>query len=503
MTEANYLFDKIFKPNETKEKIFLINESKKLTYIEFHEVVNKISNYLIEIDLSPGDRVAVQAEKNIIQLALYVATIKAGGVYLPLNTGYTLNELEYFFDDAKPKVIVVDDKIQSKIDSIASTSSASILTLNLDESGSLTERIKNYSTKFHAIARSENDLAAILYTSGTTGKSKGAMLSHRNLVSNSEVLRDVWKFSENDVLLHMLPIYHTHGLFVACNLLAIVGGSIIFLEKFDVKKALFWMKDATSMMGVPTFYTRLLASDELNTDATQHIRLFISGSAPLLSETHIEFERRTGKKILERYGMTETNMNTSNPYDGERKAGTVGIPLPGVEIRVVNEEGHLVEHGKIGTIELKGENVFSGYWGMKEKTKEAFKKDGFFITGDLAQRDKDGYLIIVGRDKDMIISGGLNVYPKEIEDAINEMPNILESAVVGIQHHDFGEAVIAVVVSSDKTLTEIKVLDFLKDKIAKYKQPKKILFLDELPRNTMGKVQKKVLRENYSDLFKN
>jgi len=503
MTEANYLFDKIFKPNETKEKIFLINESKKLTYIEFHEVVNKISNYLIEIDLSPGDRVAVQAEKNIIQLALYVATIKAGGVYLPLNTGYTLNELEYFFDDAKPKVIVVDDKIQSKIDSIASTSSASILTLNLDESGSLTERIKNYSTKFHAIARSENDLAAILYTSGTTGKSKGAMLSHRNLVSNSEVLRDVWKFSENDVLLHMLPIYHTHGLFVACNLLAIVGGSIIFLEKFDVKKALFWMKDATSMMGVPTFYTRLLASDELNTDATQHIRLFISGSAPLLSETHIEFERRTGKKILERYGMTETNMNTSNPYDGERKAGTVGIPLPGVEIRVVNEEGHLVEHGKIGTIELKGENVFSGYWGMKEKTKEAFKKDGFFITGDLAQRDEDGYLIIVGRDKDMIISGGLNVYPKEIEDAINEMPNILESAVVGIQHHDFGEAVIAVVVSSDKTLTEIKVLDFLKDKIAKYKQPKKILFLDELPRNTMGKVQKKVLRENYSDLFKN
>ncbi len=503
MTEANYLFDKIFKSNETKEKIFLINESKKLTYIEFHEVVNKISNYLIEIDLSPGDRVAVQAEKNIIQLALYVATIKAGGVYLPLNTGYTLNELEYFFDDAKPKVIVVDDKIQSKIDSIASTSSASILTLNLDESGSLTERIKNYSTKFHAIARSENDLAAILYTSGTTGKSKGAMLSHRNLVSNSEVLRDVWKFSENDVLLHMLPIYHTHGLFVACNLLAIVGGSMIFLEKFDVKEALFWMKGATSMMGVPTFYTRLLASDELNTDTTQHIRLFISGSAPLLSETHIEFERRTGKKILERYGMTETNMNTSNPYDGERKAGTVGIPLPGVEIRVVNEEGHLVEHGKIGTIELKGENVFSGYWGMKEKTKEAFKKDGFFITGDLAQRDEDGYLIIVGRDKDMIISGGLNVYPKEIEDAINEMPNILESAVVGIPHHDFGEAVIAVVVSSDKTLAEIKVLDFLKDKIAKYKQPKRILFLDELPRNTMGKVQKKVLRENYSDLFKN
>jgi len=502
MTDANYLFDKIFKSNETKEKIFLINESKKLSYIEFHEVVNKISNYLIEIDLSPGDRVAVQAEKNIFQLALYVATIKAGGVYLPLNTGYTLNELEYFFNDAKPKVIVVDDKIQSKIDSITSTLSVSILTLNLDESGSLTERIKNCSTKFLAIARSENDLAAILYTSGTTGKSKGAMLSHRNLVSNSEVLRDFWKFTESDVLLHMLPIYHTHGLFVACNLLAIVGGSMIFLEKFDVKKAMFWMKESTSMMGVPTFYTRLLASEELNTESTKHMRLFISGSAPLLSETHIDFEKRTGKKILERYGMTETNMNISNPYDGERKAGTVGIPLPGIEIRVVNEEGKEVENGKIGTIELKGENVFQGYWKMKEKTEEAFKEDGFFITGDLAQKDENGYFTIVGRDKDMIISGGLNVYPKEIEDVLNELPNVLESAVFGLQHPDFGEAVVAAVVVNDDKKDENQIIDFTKDKIAKYKQPKKIIFMDNLPRNSMGKVQKNLLRKNNQDLFK-
>ena len=503
MTEVNYLFDKIFKLNETKEKIFLFSENKKLSYKEFHAVVNQISNYLIDINLSPGDRVAVQAEKNIIQLAIYVATIKAGGVYLPLNTGYTINELEYFFTDANPKVIVIDDKFKSKIENILSASQTTILTLNSDESGSLTKNLENYSTEFNAVDRNKNDLAAILYTSGTTGKSKGAMLSHRNLVSNSEVLRDFWKFSEKDVLLHMLPIYHTHGLFVACNLLAIVGGSMIFLQKFDVKTALFWMKDATSMMGVPTFYTRLLASDELNRNITQHMRIFISGSAPLLAETHIEFERRTGKKILERYGMTETNMNTSNPYDGERKAGTVGIPLPGVTIRVVNVEGHEVEDGKIGTIELKGENVFRGYWGMKGKTEEAFKKDGFFITGDLAQRDEDGYLTIVGRDKDVIISGGLNVYPKEIEDVINEMPNILESAVVGIHHHDFGEAVLAIVVSNDKTLAEIKVLDFLKDKLAKYKLPKRVIFLDELPRNTMGKVQKKVLRENYLDLFKN
>ena len=306
----------------------------------------------------------------------------------------------------------------------------------------------------------------------------------------------------SDVLLHMLPIYHTHGLFVACNLLAIVGGSMIFLEKFDVKKAIFWMKDSTSMMGVPTFYTRLLASEELNTERAKHMRLFISGSAPLLSETHIDFEKRTGKKILERYGMTETNMNISNPYDGERKAGTVGIPLPGIEIRVVNEEGKEVENGKIGTIELKGENVFQGYWKMKEKTEEAFKEDGFFITGDLAQKDENGYFTIVGRDKDMIISGGLNVYPKEIEDVLNELPNVLESAVFGLQHADFGEAVVAAVVVNDDKNDENQIIDFTKDKIAKYKQPKKIIFMDNLPRNSMGKVQKNLLRKNNQNLFK-
>jgi malonyl-CoA/methylmalonyl-CoA synthetase len=284
--------------------------------------------------------------------------------------------------------------------------------------------------------------------------------------------------------------------------LAIVGGSMIFLEKFDVKKAMFWMKDSTSMMGVPTFYTRLLASEELNTESAKHMRLFISGSAPLLSETHIDFEKRTGKKILERYGMTETNMNISNPYDGERKAGTVGFPLPGIEIRLVNEEGKEVENGKIGTIELKGENVFQGYWKMKEKTEEAFKEDGFFITGDLAQKDESGYFTIVGRDKDMIISGGLNVYPKEIEDVLNELPNVLESAVFGLQHADFGEAVVAAVVVKDDKNDENQIIDFTKDKIAKYKQPKKIIFMDNLPRNSMGKVQKNSLRKNNQNLFK-
>ncbi len=502
MTESNYLFDEIFKSNEMSPNIFLINENKEISYLEFNEIVNQISNYLIDINLLPGDRVAIQAEKNVIQLAIYVATIKAGGVYLPLNTGYTLSELEYFFNDAKPKVIIVDDKIQNEVKNLVSYSSVSILSLNLDETGSLIEQIKKYPKKFQSIKRNENDLAAILYTSGTTGKSKGAMLSHRNLVSNSEVLRKFWKFTENDVLLHMLPIYHTHGLFVACNLLAIVGGSMIFLEKFDAEKALLWMKRATSMMGVPTFYTRLLANEKLNNESAKHMRLFISGSAPLLSETHIEFEKRTGKKILERYGMTETNMNISNPYDGLRKAGTVGIPLPGIEIRIVNEEGKEVEEDQIGTIELKGENIFKGYWGMEEKTKESFKDDGFFITGDLAKKDENGYFTIVGRDKDMIISGGLNVYPKEIEDVINELPNITESAVFGVQHDDFGEAVVAAVVTTDDKNDGSQILDYTKDKIAKYKQPKKIIFMSNLPRNSMGKVQKNKLRENNKSLFK-
>ena len=502
MTESNYLFDEIFKSNEMSPNIFLINETKEISYLEFNEIVNQISNYFIDINLLPGDRVAIQAEKNVIQLAAYVATIKAGGVYLPLNTGYTLSELEYFFNDAKPKVIIVDDKIQNEVKNLVSYSSVSILSLNLDETGSLIEQIKKYPKKFQSIKRNENDLAAILYTSGTTGKSKGAMLSHRNLVSNSEVLRKFWKFTENDVLLHMLPIYHTHGLFVACNLLAIVGGSMIFLEKFDAEKALLWMKRATSMMGVPTFYTRLLANEKLNNESAKHMRLFISGSAPLLSETHIEFEKRTGKKILERYGMTETNMNISNPYDGSRKAGTVGIPLPGIEIRIVNEEGNEVKVGQIGTIELKGENIFKGYWGMEEKTKESFKDDGFFITGDLAKKDENGYFTIVGRDKDMIISGGLNVYPKEIEDVINELPNITESAVFGVQHDDFGEAVVAAVVTTDDKNDGSQILDYTKDKIAKYKQPKKIIFMSNLPRNSMGKVQKNKLRENNKSLFK-
>ena len=501
----NYLYNILFKENELNEKPFLINSHQEVSFKNFHEIVNCISNLFIKNGLLPGDRVAVQADKNNLQLSLYVATVKAGGVYLPLNTGYTKSELKYFIDDAEPKIIIVDNSKRESIETISSGKQTVIYTLNQDESGTLRENIIGLSKKFTPINRDKDDLAAILYTSGTTGKSKGAMLTHMNLASNAQVLKDAWKFSADDVLLHMLPIYHTHGLFVACNLLSLVGGSMIFLEKFDVNEAIKWIPKVTTMMGVPTFYTRLLENDGLNYEITKNVRLFISGSAPLLAETHEEFEKRTNKKILERYGMTETNMNISNPYEGERKPGTVGKPLPGIEIRIADENGNPITGKDIGIIQLKGDNVFKGYWKLEEKTKESFSKDGYFITGDLATRDDDGYFTIVGRDKDMIITGGLNVYPKEIETILNDISQVNESAVFGINHKDFGEAVAAAVVFNDisETLSEESMLKMLNDKLAKFKQPKKIFFLDHLPRNSMGKVQKNKLREEYKDYLIN
>ncbi len=501
----NYLYNILFKENELNEKPFLINSQQEVSFKNFHEIVNCISNLFTKNGLLPGDRVAVQADKNNLQLALYVATVKAGGVYLPLNTGYTASELQYFIDDAEPKIIIVDNSKKESIKTISSGKQTVIYTLNQDESGTLRENIIGLSKKFTPINRDKDDLAAILYTSGTTGKSKGAMLTHINLASNAQVLNDVWKFSADDVLLHMLPIYHTHGLFVACNLLSLVGGSMIFLEKFDANEAIKWIPKVTTMMGVPTFYTRLLENDGLNYEITKNVRLFISGSAPLLEETHEEFEKRTNKKILERYGMTETNMNISNPYEGERKPGTVGKPLPGIEIRIADENGNPITGKNVGVIQLKGDNVFKGYWKLEKKTKESFSKDGYFITGDLATRDDDGYFTIVGRDKDMIITGGLNVYPKEIEIILNDISQVNESAVFGINHKDFGEAVAAAVVFNDisETLSEESILKMLYDKLAKFKQPKKIFFLDHLPRNSMGKVQKNKLREEYKDYLIN
>ena len=499
---SNYLYDSVFAPHEDNPKPFLIGETQTLSYATFHELVNKLARALIASGLKTGDRVAVQAAKSNTQLALYVATIKAGGVYLPLNTSYTAHELEYFISNAEARLVVVDEKAKQAVTPIAEAQGTNLLTLNADESGSLPALTEQQAAQFEAVARGSEDLAAILYTSGTTGRSKGAQLCHRNLHSNTEVLRDFWQFKEDDVLLHMLPIYHTHGLFVACNLLAMVGGSMIFLPKFDADKALSFLPQATTMMGVPTFYTRLLNEERFTREASQHMRLFISGSAPLLAETHKSFAARTGKKILERYGMTETNMSTSNPYDGERIAGTVGVPLPGVELRIADAKtGKSVPDGEIGIIELKGDNVFTGYWQMPEKTEESFRDDGFFITGDMARIDEHGYVVIVGRDKDLIISGGLNVYPKEIESMIDGLEGVNESAVIGVPHPDFGEAVVAVIVAADKTLNEESVMEFLADKLAKFKQPKAVFFVEALPRNTMGKVQKVALRAEHKELF--
>ena len=499
---SNHLYDRVFAPHEDNPKPFLIGETQTLSYATFHELVNKLARALIASGLKTGDRVAVQAAKSNTQLALYVATIKAGGVYLPLNTSYTAHELDYFISNAQARLVVVDEKAKQAVTPIAEAQGANLLTLNADESGTLPALAEQQAAQFEAVARGSEDLAAILYTSGTTGRSKGAQLCHRNLHSNTEVLRDFWQFEEDDVLLHMLPIYHTHGLFVACNLLAMVGGSMIFLPKFDADKALSFLPQATTMMGVPTFYTRLLNEERFTREASQHMRLFISGSAPLLAETHKGFAARTGKQILERYGMTETNMSTSNPYDGERIAGTVGVPLPGVELRIADAKtGKSVPDGEIGIIELKGDNVFTGYWQMPEKTKESFRDDGYFITGDMARIDEHGYIVIVGRDKDLIISGGLNVYPKEIESMVDELEGVTESAVIGVPHPDFGEAVVAVIVAADKTLNEESVMEFLANKIAKFKQPKAVFFVEALPRNTMGKVQKVTLRAEHKELF--
>ncbi len=499
---TNHLYDRVFGAHAASSKTFLYTDAGEISFAEFAAITNRIANTLVEAGVTPGDRVAVQADKSPMLLALYAATVKAGGVYLPLNTGYTAAELDYFIGDARPAVVVVRDNAAEAITPVAERCNARLMTLNADETGSLADAARTSADSFDAVTRGSEDLAAILYTSGTTGRSKGAKLCHRNLLSNAEVLADYWQFTEQDVLLHMLPIYHTHGLFVASNLLAMVGGSMIFLPKFSADAALAWMPKATSMMGVPTFYTRLLDSDGFTADISKHMRLFISGSAPLLAETHTQFEERTGKAILERYGMTETNMSTSNPYDGDRRAGTVGFPLPGVDIRIADPKtGAPLADGEIGIIELKGDNVFLGYWEMPEKTEESFRDDGYFITGDMAVRDERGYISIVGRDKDLIISGGLNVYPKEVEGMIDEIDGVLESAVIGVPHRDFGEGVVAVVVRSDDSLAAETIETSLAAKLAKFKQPKAIIFIDALPRNSMGKVQKAELRKTHDGLF--
>jgi malonyl-CoA/methylmalonyl-CoA synthetase len=457
----------------------------------------KIANLLQGLGLPENARVAVQVEKSAEALILYLATIRAGYVYLPLNTAYRAAEVAYFINDAEPSVVVCSPQNFGWVSQIAFMSGAKhVFTLGDDRTGSLLVRATHQSNSFDTLDKHPDDVAAILYTSGTTGRSKGAMLTHWNLASNTLVLQDYWRWQAGDVLLHALPLFHVHGLFVASHGALLNGSKMIFLPKFDSTEVARHLPRSTVFMGVPTYYVRLLADPAFGLASCADMRLFISGSAPLLTETFQEFQRRTGYTILERYGMSETTMLASNPYDGERVAGTVGLPLPGVSVRVVRSDGTRCAVEEIGDIQVKGPNVFRGYWRMPEKTAEEFTYDGYFKTGDVGKFDAKGYLSIVGRSKDLIISGGYNVYPKEIESFIDEMDEVLESAVVGIPHPDFGEAVAAVVVAKrDASLSEYDVIAYLKARIANFKVPKFVLFVDELPRNAMGKVQKNVLRE--------
>jgi malonyl-CoA/methylmalonyl-CoA synthetase len=459
----------------------------------------KMANLLAGLDLPKDARIAVQVEKSPEALMLYLATIRAGYVYLPLNTAYRAAEIEYFIGNAEPSVVVCSPLNFGWVSQIAFKSGTRhVFTLGDNRTGSLLVRAALQSNSFKTVERQPDDLAAILYTSGTTGRSKGAMLSHQNLASNAKVLQEYWQWQKGDVLLHALPLFHVHGLFVASHGALLNGSKMIFLPKFDAADVIRQLPRATIFMGVPTYYVRLLSEPEFDKSACAAMRLFVSGSAPLLSDTFKEFSSRTGHAILERYGMSETTMLASNPYEGERRAGTVGFPLPGVSIRVVSSEGAQCAVGDIGDIQVKGPNVFKGYWRMPEKTAEEFTEDGYFKTGDVGRFDADGYLAIVGRSKDLIISGGYNVYPKEIESQIDEMDAVLESAVIGLPHPDFGEAVTAVVIAKPgAAIAETDVIAFLKSRIANFKVPKHVFFAPELPRNTMGKVQKNLLREQF------
>jgi malonyl-CoA/methylmalonyl-CoA synthetase len=485
---------------------FAVPQGRTVTYKALSDDVGRMANALVKLGVKPGDRVMAQVEKSIENVVLYLATLKAGAVFSPLNTAYMPAEIEYFIDDAEPAVVVMPMERLAKIENTAAVKKvATRLTMEADGSGSMLDLAKQQPAAHDTVARSNDDLACLLYTSGTTGRSKGAMLTHENLSSNAKVLHATWQFREGDVLLHALPIFHTHGLFVALHTAFLNASKIHWLTRFDLDAVMKLLPQSTVMMGVPTFYTRLLGTPAFTKDHCSKMRLFISGSAPLLAETHQEFEARTGQRILERYGMTEAGMITSNPYANDgRIAGSVGYALPGIELRVASEDGRILDAGEVGVLEMRGPNLFKGYWRNPEKTKEEFRDDGFFITGDLTTIDADGRVTIVGRAKDLIISGGFNVYPKEIETEINLLPGVAESAVLGVPHPDFGEAVIAVVtpIPGGNPPGEEAIIATLAARLAKFKLPKRVFALQELPRNAMGKVQKAELRNRYSDLFK-
>ncbi len=502
MYDSNFLLKQLRQAsigNETSTFAEL-DDGTLVSYSELFIKAEKIAAMLVSHGLQPDERVVVQVNKSIFTVELYLGVILAGGIFIPLNTAYTVSELDYFLSDAKPSIMVCDPKRETLLDPIAKKENVNhLLTLAQDGSGTLMGLADKEIAGFTGVTRSANDLASIIYTSGTTGLSKGAMLSHANLSSNATTLAGFWKFDKNDKLIHSLPIFHVHGLFVAINITLIAGSSMIFHQKFDAGVILEDMTRATVLMGVPTFYIRLLELSGLDRSSTRNMRLFVSGSAPMLEDTHRQWEEKTGHAIIERYGMSETNMNTSNPYDGDRIAGTVGFPLPNVEVVVADvSTGKSLPLGEVGSIEVRGPNVFKGYWQLPEKTAEELRDSGYFITGDLGSFDERGYLSIVGRSKDLVISGGYNIYPKELELIIDEIEGVNESAVIGLPDSDFGERVAAVIVKrTDSHINRQDVLDYIQPKLARFKQPKDIYFVDELPRNAMGKVQKNSLRKTY------
>lgn len=492
-------------PADRSRTFIEVPGGRTISYGDLEAESARYAHALVAAGVKPGERVAVQVDKSAEAVVLYLACVRAGAVLLPLNTAYQAGELEYFLSDAAPTGVVCQPHRREELEALAVQAGIKtcVMTLGADGTGTLPERAAGLPVTFETAARGGDDIAAILYSSGTTGRPKGAMMSHVNLGSNALTLHRLWGFRPDDVLLHCLPIFHTHGLFVAINCVLLNGSPMIFCPKFDAEQAIGLLSRATVFMGVPTFYTRFLTSPNLSPAACSHMRLFISGSAPLLTETFDAFRERTGFTILERYGMTEGGMFTSNPLDGERIAGTVGFPLPDVELRITGEDGRVLPQGEVGIIEVKGPNIFKGYWNMPEKTKAEFTEDGFFKSGDVGVVDARGYVSIVGRAKDLIISGGYNVYPKEVEDFIDRLPGVVESAVVGMPHPDFGEAGLAVVVAEKgAALTSAGVIESLKGRLANYKVPKQAVVVSELPRNAMGKVQKNVLRDTYAEMWK-
>lgn len=483
------------------DKVFIETSGGAVfTYGDVLRLSARQAHALRAAGVRPGDRVAAQVEKSPQALVFYLACVRAGAVYLPLNTGYTDGEIAFFAADAEPALMLVDPA--RRADLARACPGVRLETMDAAGEGSLAGAAAGMAGDFPD-ETDGNDLAAVLYTSGTTGRPKGAMMSHANLLSNARVLTRLWRFTADDMLLHALPIYHTHGLFVATNIMLLAGGSMLFLPKFDAGEVMRLLPRTTAMMGVPTFYTRLLAEPAFGRAQTAHMRLFISGSAPLLAATHAEFAARTGHAILERYGMTETGMITSNPCDGARIAGTVGPAIPGTEVRIADpDSGRVLGPGETGVIEVRGPNVFSGYWRRPEQTAAEFRPDGFFVTGDIGTTDANGYVRIVGRARDLIISGGLNVYPKEVEEVIDALPGVAESAVIGVPHADLGEAVVAVVARGDGAATdEAAIRAATAGRLAGFKRPKRVFLVEALPRNAMGKVQKNVLRERYADTF--